>query len=445
MKQFLAFVFCFNLLAGLARAHPMNSTLILLEIHEHNVQAELRIPLSELGLALEQNLTTGELLPAREAAIRDYLGQHVRASGPDGQPWTVKIESLLEGEMVQTGASTYRELEAHLSLIPPGFISPTGVETRVFNLRYDAVIHTVPTHIALVSIRQDWRGGITPELEPTTVGIVHLDPLAGKVAPLEIDRSGGSLWRGFAGMFRVGWLHIAEGTDHLLFLLTLLLPAVLLPTGALAQRRGERLGNRLYWGGFAGVRRSLSGILKIVTAFTVGHSLTLIFGAVFRINIPAQPIEALIAFSILVSAVHALRPIFPQREVWVAGGFGLIHGMAFSFTLAALQLNPAQMALSLLGFNLGIEAMQLVVIALTIPWLILLARTPFYAPVQTMGALLAGFAALGWLGQRLGLENPLGTLADALSPHGVWVIVGLALIAVISSGVQRFRPNVARP
>ena len=427
MRRFLTFVVCLNLLAGPAWAHPMNSTLILLDIHGQSVEAELRIPLSELGLALKQDLATGEWLPSRRAAISNYLSKHVQASGPAGQPWTVNVKRLLEGDPVQTAASTYRELEAHLSLR-----APVGTDARTVSLHYDAVIHAVPTHIALVSIRQDWQGGITPELESTTVGIIRHDPLSGRVAPLEINRSSGSLWRGFVGMFRVGWLHIAQGTDHLLFLLTLLLPAVL-------------LAHRQRWGEFAGVRRSLSGIVKIVTAFTVGHSLTLILGALLRIKVPVQPIEALIAFSILVSALHALRPIFPKREVWVAGGFGMIHGMAFSFTLAELQLNPTQMALSLLGFNLGIEAMQLVVIALTIPWLILLARTPVYAPVQTLGALLGAVAALGWLGQRLGLENPLGTLADALSPHGAWVIVGLAVIAIVSSGVQRFRPSLTRP
>lgn len=99
---------------------------------------------------------------------------------------------------------------------------------------------------------------------------------------------------------KLGVSHIAAGTDHLLFLLML-------------------LAGLKRWGGFAGPRRSLPNILKIITAFTVGHSLTLILGTLTRLELPAQPIEALIALSLLISAVHALRPVFPGREVLVAG------------------------------------------------------------------------------------------------------------------------------
>ena len=141
--------------------------------------------------------------------------------------------------------------------------------------------------------------------------------------------------------------HIAEGTDHLLFLLVLLLPAPLLLT------KGRR------WGGFGGVGYSLRRLLLIVTAFTLGHSFTLLLGALGWVRLPSQPVEVLIAVSILVSAGHAVRPLFPGREAWVAAGFGLVHGLAFASTLANLHLEAGPMALSILGFNLGIELMQL--------------------------------------------------------------------------------------
>ncbi len=429
MKHFIAFIVSLGLLlAGFAAAHPMLNSVVLLDLHDQNVTAEVKIPLSELALATKQKLEGNELLPAREAELEAYLKSHIRVTSSGGQPWTITVDGLQEGEPQTTAAAgaAYNELLATLSLTPPA-----GVDPRAFTLQYDAVLREVRDHVALVSVRQDWQAGITTELEPTTIGAIRVDPASNTIAPLEVNRGGGSLWRGFVGMFRVGLLHIAEGTDHLLFLLTLLLPAVVL----IKNRR---------WDGAASVRASLLGILKIVSAFTVGHSLTLILGAVLRLDIPSQPIEALIAVSILVSAVHALRPIFPGREVWVAGGFGLVHGMAFSFTLAALQLSTSQMALSLLGFNLGIEAMQLVVIALTIPWLMLLVRTPVYPTVRTVGALIAGVAAVGWLLERLGLPNALGDVANALSPYGVWAIVGLAVLALGATLGQHLRPSVAR-
>ena len=109
----------------------------------------------------------------------------------------------------------------------------------------------------------------------------------------------------FASLFHLGIRHIAEGTDHLLFLLVLLLPAPLLAVGS-------------RWSRAAGVRQSLLHIIGIVTAFTIGHSITLSLAAMNFIHAPERIIEVLIAVSILVSAVHALRPIFPGREAWIA-------------------------------------------------------------------------------------------------------------------------------
>src|SRR5579862_5567273 len=155
---------------------------------------------------------------------------------------------------------------------------------------------------------------------------------------------------GFASLFRLGMRHIAEGTDHLLFLLALLLPAPLLVVGS-------------RWSGFAGARQSLVRISKVVTAFTVGHSITLALAALGVVRVPARPIEVLIAFSILVSAIHAVRPLFPGREAIVAAFFGLIHGLAFATTLGELGLGRWERVVSILGFNLGIETMQLIVVA----------------------------------------------------------------------------------
>lgn len=116
-----------------------------------------------------------------------------------------------------------------------------------------------------------------------------------------------SVWRwvgafGFASVFRLGMRHIADGSDHLLFLLALLLPAPLLA-----------LGSR--WARFAGVRHTLLQILRVVTAFTAGHSITLALAAWGLVRVPSRPIEVLIAVSILVSAIHAVRPLFPEKKL----------------------------------------------------------------------------------------------------------------------------------
>ena len=424
----LCAVLAFLCLTAAACAHPMPNSALLLDVHAGSVQAEVQLPLSELGLALKEDLLGDPeaVLAAHEAEFRAYLPQHVRLLTPGGDPFTARVDSVNVKGAEQTTTGPYQELVAHLSFTPPA-----GADARSFMLEYDAIIHQVVTHTALVSVRQDWAAGVTAE-HPVQVGVVRMSPVDGSVAPLAIDRSGGSLWTGFVSMVRLGARHIAAGTDHLLFLLTLLLPAPLL---AAAGR----------WGAYRGTRGALLGVLKIVTAFTVGHSLTLVLGTVSSLPLPTQPIEAAIALSILVSAVHALRPVFPNREVLVAGGFGLLHGLAFSFTLAELNLNAAQTALSLLGFNLGIELVQVLIIALTLPWLLLLARTPLYPPVRVAGAAAAALAALGWFGERVGLSNPLGAAANALSPYAPWLLAGLAGLAVAAWLVQRRRRSPSLP
>ena len=230
---------------------------------------------------------------------------------------------------------------------------------------------------------------------------------AGSVAPQ------GFTWSGFAGAFRLGVHHIAEGTDHLLFLLTLLLPAPLL---ALAGR----------WNGRTAVRHSLTQILRIVTAFTLGHSLTLAFSGLGLVHLPSRPVEVLIAVSILVSAIHAMRPVFPGREAIIAASFGLIHGLAFASALNELGVTGWYRLISVFGFNLGIEAMQLAVITVTLPALLLLSRTRFYSAFRIAGAAFACVASCAWIVERvLGQPNLIGDGVERLAHHGGMLAVAL--------------------
>ncbi|WP_216326638.1 HupE/UreJ family protein [Deinococcus aestuarii] len=423
LSWLLALVFA--LLPGRGLAHPMPTTTLQLDLHPSSVTADLALPLNELQLATRWNLLgNASALEQYGPQLRTYLRRHLAATTPSGQAWAVEIGEPTLSQVQQAATGPYQEFVVPVQLTPPA-----GASTRAFTLRYDAIVHQVVTHSVLVSIRRDWERGLNKESgnENVEVGVIRTDPRTGQVPLLPVNQAQGNAWQGFVGIFKLGMQHIAEGTDHLLFLLTLLLPAPLLAV----------MNRRPHWGAFGGPRRSLLNIVKITTAFTVGHSLTLLLGTLRIVNVPDAPIEALIAVSILVSAVHALRPIFPGRELVIAGGFGLIHGLAFSSTLAELDLSPWQTALSLLGFNLGIEAMQLIVIAVTMPWLILLAQTRLYTPVRTLGASLAVLASLGWLGDRVGLANPLGTLADSLGAAGPWALLALAALALLGFAFRR--------
>jgi HupE/UreJ protein len=136
------------------------------------------------------------------------------------------------------------------------------------------------------------------EGESSQVGMIAVDTGTTRVEPLAIHLGEGSLFAGFKRMVRLGAQHIREGTDHLLFLIVLLLPATLMVNG------GD-------WGTFGGSHYSLVRLVRIVTAFTLGHSITLPAGALHWLTLPQRPVEVLIACSILVTSVHAIRPFFP--------------------------------------------------------------------------------------------------------------------------------------
>jgi hypothetical protein len=153
----------------------------------------------------------------------------------------------------------------------------------------------------------------------------------------------------------------------------------------------------------------------------------------------------LIGVSILVSAIHAIKPIFPNKETYIALGFGLIHGLAFANTLHGLSLSIGKMILSILGFNIGIELMQLVVIVAVIPWLILLSRTSFYSTFRVVVAILAGIAAMAWIIERL-LEksNIITDLIAKAANYSVWLLGVLIIGAVLSFILEKNKKDMTQ-
>ena len=395
-------------------AHQQPTTLVVLDIASDQVAMTLHVPLPELELAFGHRVTQRpeQTIAAWTAPLQQYLAGHIHPVTHAGQPWSVQVLDMTVGKAEQTQSGPFQEVLVHLALVPPQGASP-----RNFILQYDAIMHQVVTHKALVSVRGDWASGHVDE-QSTQLGVIAVDTGTARIEPLTVHLGEGSWWAGFKGMVSLGAQHIRDGLDHLLFLIVLLLPATL------------KINGRA-WGNFGGVDYSMTRLVRIVTAFTLGHSATLLAGALHWLALPQQPVEVLIACSILVTAVHAIRPIFPGREAQVAAGFGLVHGLAFATALADLKLAAGPMALSVLGFNLGIELMQLLVIAVTAPWLILLSQTPVHRWVRCGGASLAAIAAAGWIVNRVsGESNWIERLLTAVTTFAPLGILVLALIAI---------------
>ncbi len=106
-----------------------------------------------------------------------------------------------------------------------------------------------------------------------------------------------------------------------------------------------------------------------------------------------------------------------------------MHGLAFASTLTEFGFDPWTLVSSVLGFNLGIEAFQLVVVLATMPCLVLLARTRIYGPFRIAGSVLTMIAAAAWLAERaLGWANPIAPLVEGLATHALWPLAGLIVM-----------------
>jgi hypothetical protein len=200
-----------------------------------------------------------------------------------------------------------------------------------------------------------------------------------------------SRWAQFAAIVRVGVHHIWAGYDHILFLLALLLPSVL--------KRGGATGRS--WEPLPRFRPALWDVLRIVTAFTVAHSLTLSLAALDVVRLPSRFTESAIAASVVVAAANNVFPLL-REDRWVAAfALGLLHGFGFSAALVDLGLPRSALVLTLFGFNLGVEIGQMAIVLVFLPLAFLARRTVAYRRFVLVGGSIAiALVASAWLFER---------------------------------------------
>ncbi len=197
------------------------------------------------------------------------------------------------------------------------------------------------------------------------------------------------LWRQSVNYLIQGVWHIWIGYDHILFLLVMLLPAVLvIEKGRWHPRRG--------------FKSTLLQVVKIVSAFTLAHSITLSLAALDLLRLNLALVETVIAASVVVAAVNNLRPFVANRVWLMAFAFGLIHGFGFASALASLGLPTMSKGIALVGFNVGVELGQLAIIALAFPVIFMLRKHAMYRPlILRAGSVAIAVAASIWLAERI--------------------------------------------
>jgi HupE / UreJ protein len=238
--------------------------------------------------------------------------------------------------------------------------------------------------------------GLFADIDPQHRGLLNLQAaglnrtavFSPQAARQTFELKATSRWAQFADYVVEGVWHIWIGFDHILFLLSLLLPAVLV----WQQRR---------WQAARRFRDALVEVLKIVTAFTVAHSITLSLATLGWVSLPSRLVESAIAASVVLAALNNVYPWVHGRRWAVAFGFGLVHGFGFASVLADLGLPQGTLALALVGFNVGVELGQLAIVAVFLPLAFWLRRSAFYQRgLFVGGSLLIALLAAVWFCER---------------------------------------------
>jgi hypothetical protein len=364
----LALAFVLALAAAPALAHKPSDSYLTLIAEGGTLRGQWDIALRDLEYAIgldadgDGAITWGELR-ARHAQIAAYALARLALQG-DGQPCRPEVREQLTDEH-SDGAYAVLRFEAHCPAVP----------RRTLEIGYSLFADLDPTHRGLVRVQHGaaTAGGVLGPDRPR----------------LEVALGEASRLRQFLDYAREGVWHIWIGIDHVLFLVSLLLPAVLV-YGAGGWGPAQRFAP-VFW-----------EVFRVVTAFTVAHSVTLSVAALGLVELPSRLVESMIALSVVLAALNNLKPLVLARRWAVAFGFGLVHGFGFASVLADLGLPRDALLVSLVGFNVGVEAGQLAVVCLFLPAAFLARRHWAYRRLVFAGgsAVIAAVAAI-WMAERI--------------------------------------------
>ena len=368
MKQFLLGVMLFVLAIATsapAQAHKPSDSYLSITAGDV-VTGEWKIALRDLDYAIgldgnDDGVITWSELRQRHQAIATYALSRLEVGGDDQacplQAGAQLVDTLTDG--------SYTVLR---------FSIGCAQQPQSLRVDYNLFFDVDPQHRGL--FRLDVNGA-----SQTTV-------FGPESRQQRFDLAAASLLHQFATYVHEGVWHIWIGYDHMLFLVTLLLPAVL--------RRQEGR-----WTAVPRFRDGLLHVVGIVTAFTLAHSCTLSLAALGVIGLPSRLVESVIAASIIIAALNNFYPVVTRRLWLVALTFGLAHGFGFASVLADLGLPRDARLISLVAFNVGVELGQLAVVAAALPLVYGLCRWRHYPRAVLQGGSLAivSIASL-WFIQR---------------------------------------------
>jgi hypothetical protein len=365
---FIASVVAMLAWSGSAYAHKPSDSYLSLRVDGALVHVRWDIAVRDLDYALDldrdgdSKVTWGELRD-RQAEISAYAARALTLQTNDvACPTTADDASQ---------ALTRHSDGAYVVL---HFTARCGSPVRSLGVDYRLFLDLDPQHRGLLNLD---AGGTT-----TT----HIFKSSDHVAAFSTE--GRSRLRQFGVIVREGIFHIWTGYDHVLFLLALLLPSVL------RRERGA-------WVPVPRLRTALLDVLRIVTAFTLAHSITLSLAALGVVTLPSRLVESAIAASVVLAAANNVYPVLNQDR-WVAAFIlGLMHGFGFSATLTDLDLPRSSLVSTLFGFNVGVEIGQASIVCVFVPLAFAARRSTVYRRwILVGGSVVVAAIATVWFIER---------------------------------------------
>ena len=354
-----------------ARAHKPSDSYLGLDWRGDSLTAQWDIALRDLEVAIgldadgDGQITWGEVR-RRHADIASHALSRLVITA-DGQPCPARPGPQQVDE----------HTDGSYTVLPLTFDCPS--QARALAVRYTLFADIDASHRGLLRLT-DASGTRSAVLDPNG-------------PEQRFERAAGGAGSTFAQFLREGVWHIWIGFDHILFLLSLLLPAVLVWV-------------KPAWQPAPRLRDALIEVAKIVTAFTLAHSITLTLATLGVVSLPSAGVESAIAASVVLAALNNVFPLFQGRRWTVAFVFGLIHGFGFATVLAELQLPQEALVLALLAFNVGVELGQLAIVAVFLPLAFALRSGWFYRRVvlQAGSWVIAGLAAVWFVERAFSVE-----------------------------------------
>ena len=349
-----------------AQAHKPSDSYLAITVQGQQITGQWDIALRDLDFAIGldgngDGALTWDEIRARHPQIAAYALQRLHIATAEGACTLQPGEQLIDNHT--DGAYSVLRFTASC----PGSAAPASLD-----IGYTLFADLDPQHKGLLKLTHDGETQTAifdPDSPRQTLSLAAPDRLAQ-----------------FGAYVKHGIWHIWIGTDHILFLLSLLLPAVLLP-GLREQQ--------------ASLRAAFFDVLKVVTAFTLAHSITLTLASLSLISLPSRWVESAIAASVVLAALNNLLPLFRGRRPVAAFVFGLIHGFGFASVLRDLGLPQSALVSSLFGFNVGVEIGQLAIVAVFLPLAWWLRKSWFYRQLFTWGSLAIALVAAIWLVERI--------------------------------------------